>query len=51
MASVAVRSTAVGTIVVNSLFFAALIDCGCFVVDPCFVVWYVVSFLVSQSSR
>ena len=38
------------SVVVDSLFIVATIVCGCFVFCPCFVVQYIVSFLVLQSS-
>ena len=39
------------SVVVDSLFIVATIVCGCFVFCPCFVVQYIMSFLVLQSSR
>ena len=39
------------SVVVDSLFIVATIVCGCLVFCPCFVVQYIVSFLVLQSSR
>ena len=40
-----------GCVVVDSLFIVALIVCGSFVFGPCFVLQYLVSFLVLLSSR
>ena len=39
------------SVVVDSLFIVAPIVCVFFVFGPCFVVQYLVSFLVLQSSR
>ena len=46
MASTTVRSKAVGSVVVVSLFVFALIDCAFFLFSLCFVMQYLVSFLV-----
>ena len=47
----AVHSKAVGSVFVYLLFIIAPTVCGGFVLGPCFVVRYFVSFLVLQSSR
>ena len=38
------------SVVFDSLLIVATIVCGCFALCPCFVLQYIVSFLVLQSS-
>ena len=51
MASTAVRSEAVVLLLLIHYLLLLQIVCGDFVFGPCFAVYYLVSFLVLQSSR